>query len=291
MKNIYINVKNRERKTHISTHAVISRRTLNISEAAQFSLPSLKSIKKYVKLIKYRDNSILPNRQTLSPLIIPDIYKVSLSREVFLIHDNNSPTTTLVLASCISALRRYIQSGYFDIYKLFTIHEDVFAIIRGVVDGYQPGTILMDFEMSMMNAARNILHDSSIKGGLLHLGQCIWIKYRNQSYNISPIISRIIGLDETGTKTLEEMLDLQSTCGTLCPLSWMDKRGQTTPLEGGITLSISLWDQAFEIYGFFLKPFKKSKILMSIDFHKLMQVRILIKEELTEISLYESKTQ
>ncbi|KII66875.1 hypothetical protein RF11_08087 [Thelohanellus kitauei] len=214
MKKIYNNVKNIARNTQISTHAVISRGTLSISQAAQGSLPSLQTIKKYVQRIRNRDSSILPNPQTLSQLIIPDIYKVSLSGEVFLIHDNNSPRRTLVFASVrfIDALKNsdfWHCDGTFKVVpsiftQLFTIHvtigntvipavysllsnkerasyEEVFAIIRGVVDGNQPGSILMDFEMSMMNAARNIFPDSSIKGCFFHLGQCIWRKIQESA--------------------------------------------------------------------------------------------------------------
>ncbi|KII66631.1 hypothetical protein RF11_01897 [Thelohanellus kitauei] len=286
------------RNTQISTHAVISRGTLSISQAAQGSLPSLQTIKKYVQRISNRDNSILSNPQTLSQLIISDIYKVSMSREVFLIHDNNSQRRTSVFASVrfIDALKNsefWHCDGTFNVVpsiftQLFTIYvmigntvipaEEVFAIIRGVVDGYQSCSILMDFEMSMINAARNIFSDSSIKG--CFESAVVLRRYKNEpvfclniktliappflppsdvivgfetlrSYNISRIISRTIGLDETDTTTLEEMLDFQSICETLCKQSWTDKQEQTTPLKGGKALSQNLWDRAIQIFGFF----------------------------------------
>ncbi|KII63966.1 hypothetical protein RF11_08103 [Thelohanellus kitauei] len=101
----------------------------------------------------------------------------------------NSPARTFVFAvdRFIDALKNsefWHCDGTFNLVHLifshfFTIHfydykhcficdrasyEEVFGIICGVADGYQPGSILMDFEMSMMNAARNIFPNSSIKG-------------------------------------------------------------------------------------------------------------------------------
>lgn len=222
MNKIRSNIRDRAETSDQTAQNIIANELATASAAVAANLPRIEHLKRTIRGQRIEDHPPNPIGRAEIPNI-PIPYQQTLNGERFLLFDSGPGDDDRMLmfatdqaVELLSTSDDWFCDGTFSVcpeifFQLYSIHARsnertipcVFALLpnkRGVTyerlfnqlsvhlrPGYAPMTILFDFEMAAINAARQVFPNADISGCFFHLASNIWKKIQSigmqQRYN------------------------------------------------------------------------------------------------------------
>ena len=201
-------VKHRAANTQESTHQIVATVSAGVTAAAAGQLPSVPAIKQTIRRAHRQLQIPLTNPTSLQDLIIPDSYKTTIGGENFLLFDSGPGQNRILIFSTQRNLDQMVRcphwyaDGTFKsspplFTQIYTIHAvkyckvvpTVFVLmsdrntnsylrvlteLKRLEPNLNPTSIMSDFEQAAILAWNTVFPNSTQRGCLFHLSQCIW---------------------------------------------------------------------------------------------------------------------
>lgn len=193
--------------------------TNGITLETSLALPSYKNRQRTVERIRRRYDAPYPVPSCLAEIDVPEALRITTRNENFLLYDSGANDRYRILifgtranVECLKNNENWFVDGTFSVApniftQLFTIHalinnkvvpliyvlmpskrEDIyfknFSQLKEIESGLNPGSIMMDYEKAVINAARRSFVSVDIKGCLFHLNQSIWRKIQSEAQGV-----------------------------------------------------------------------------------------------------------
>lgn len=202
------NVRENARRTQDAPHFILSQASFGLSQATSAKLPKVDNMKRTIRNIRTKHDAAPAIPGNRRELVIPDNYKITKNGADFLLFDSGPTDDRILIFSTRRNLRLLAQSMHWYVdgtfktvphlfCQLYTIHglqynnaiPLVYALLpdkteatytrllTGVKDiepTVSPISILMDFELAMMNAVSAAFPQTRQRGCFFHFSQCFF---------------------------------------------------------------------------------------------------------------------
>jgi len=198
-------------ETEEAPQQIITQSVSTISEDAKGKLPTVHHLRRNVRRHRQAVNNPLPVPQTVDEIVIPDRYKVTHDGQDFLLFDSGSDDNNRMLIfgtrdniRLLETTAHWFLDGTFKtapalFVQLYTVHALVngrtipciYALLQNKTQetyirlfeklttlnvNLKPTSIMIDFELAVINSLERIFPDCEIKGCFFHLSQNIYRK-------------------------------------------------------------------------------------------------------------------
>lgn len=198
-------------ETEDAPQQIITQSVATISEDAKAKLPTVHHLRRNVRRHRQFVNNPLPVPPNANEIVIPDRYKVTHDGQDFLLFDSGSEDNNRFFIfgtndnlRLLETTAHWFMDGTFKtaptlFYQLFTVHALVngrtvtciyallqnktqdtytklFNILTTLNANLKPTSVMIDFEMAVINSLEIVFPESEVKGCFFHLSQNIYRK-------------------------------------------------------------------------------------------------------------------